>query len=63
MDRDADASLIDEALAVVRDARSRAPRDFLLALAVGLGILALAVLAGAALTGDALRDLLLNLGV
>lgn len=63
MDREADAGLIDEALAVVRDARSRAPRDFLLVLAVALGAGAVALLIGAALTDGALNDLLLNLGV
>lgn len=63
MGQDADAGLIDEALAVVHDARARAPRDFLLALAVILGVSALALVAGAALTGGVLEDLLLNLGV
>jgi hypothetical protein len=54
--------LIDEAIGVVQDARVRAPRNFLFALAVLLGSSALALLAGAVLTGDTLHDLLLNLG-
>jgi membrane protein implicated in regulation of membrane protease activity len=60
--READAELIDEALAVVRDARRRAPRDFLITLAVLLGGGALVLLAAAALTGGALHELLINLG-
>jgi hypothetical protein len=43
VDRDADARLIDEALAV-DDARARACRDFLSALAVIFGVGALALL-------------------
>jgi hypothetical protein len=57
--QDADVGLIDEALAVVHDARVRAPREFLLALAVILGVSAPALVAGAAVTG-ALEDLLLK---
>ena len=57
-----DGSLIDEALAVVQDARARAPADFLFALATILGSIALALLAAAAVTGGVLQDLLLNLG-
>jgi hypothetical protein len=57
----ADAALIDDALAAVDDARRKAPRDFVLALAAVLGSLAIALLAGAALAGGAVRDLLLNL--
>jgi hypothetical protein len=57
-----DGSLIDEALAVVQDARARAPADFLFALATILGAIALALLAAAAVTGGVLQDLLLNLG-
>jgi membrane protein implicated in regulation of membrane protease activity len=54
--------LIDEAIGVVQDARVRAPRNFLFALAVVLGSSALALLAGAALTGGTIHDLFLNLG-
>jgi hypothetical protein len=61
MDQDADAELIDEAIAVVQDARARAPRDFLFALAVILGIATVALLAGTFLTGGTLHDLFLNL--
>jgi hypothetical protein len=60
--RGADADLIDEALAVVRDAQARAPRDFLLALSLALGCVAIALLAAAVLTGGLLQDLLVNLG-
>jgi membrane protein implicated in regulation of membrane protease activity len=62
MDQDADAELISEAIAVVQDARARAPRDFLFALALILGIVVLALLGGALLTGGTPHDLLLNLG-
>jgi hypothetical protein len=62
MDQDADAELIDEAIAVVQDARARAPRDFLFALAVILGIATVALLAGTFLIGGTLHDLFLNLG-
>jgi uncharacterized membrane protein YqjE len=61
-DRAADLDLIDEAIAVVRDAQARAPRDFLLALALALGIVAIALLSAAVLVGGLLQDLLLNLG-
>ena len=62
MDGSADTALIDAALAAVGDARRKAPRDFVLALAAVLGSLAIALLAGAALAAGAVRDLLLNLG-
>jgi hypothetical protein len=62
LDQDTDAELIDEAIAVVQDARARAPRDFLFALAVILGIATVALLAGTFLTGGTLQDLFLNLG-
>ena len=62
MDQDADAELIDQAIAVVQDARARAPRDFLFALAVLLGIAVVALLTAAFLTNGALQDLFLNLG-
>jgi hypothetical protein len=61
VNRSADAALVDEALAVVDDARRKAPREFVLALSAILGSLALVLLAGAALSGGAVRDLLLNL--
>jgi hypothetical protein len=57
----ADSALIDDALAVVGDARRRAPRDFVVALAAILGALALALLGAAAVSGGSVRDLLLNL--
>jgi hypothetical protein len=60
--REAHTDLVDEALAVVHDARRRAPRDFLITLAVLLGGGALVLLAAAALTGGALHELLINLG-
>lgn len=63
MSQDTDTLPIDEAIAVVQDARERAPADFLVALAVILGSAALALFAAAAVTGGALQDLLLNLGV
>ena len=59
--RDPDRGLIDEALAVVHDARARAPRDFLLALAVALGGGGLVLLAAATLVGGLLHELLLSL--
>jgi hypothetical protein len=62
MNRAPDVVLIDEAVAVVQDARARAPQDFLFGLAVVLGSIALALLAAAALSGGILQDLLLNLG-
>jgi hypothetical protein len=62
MGKDRDAKLIDEAIAVVRDARARAPRDFLFALALTLGIAVVALLVGAFLTVGPPHDLLLNLG-
>jgi len=56
-----DRALIDSALEVVADAGARSPREFILAAALGLGALALALLAGAALVSGSARDLLLNL--
>jgi hypothetical protein len=61
-DQDINTELIDEALAVVKDARARAPRDFLFALAVMLGIATGLLLTGAFLTNGTLHDLFLNLG-
>src|SRR4051812_47196690 len=56
-----DERLIDDALAVVEDARKRAPREFVVALAVLLGAIALALLVAALVTSGILQDLLLNL--
>ena len=61
--RDSDTGLIDEALAAVHDARTRAPRDFLFALGIVLGTGGLVLLVAAALTRGLVQDLLLNLGV
>jgi len=60
----ADATVIEDAIAAVEEARARAPRDFLAALAIALvaasiGCLAIALIVGAGV----LRDLMLNLGV
>ena len=60
-DATADDRLIDEVVDVVHDARRRAPQDFLFALSLILGAIALALLAAGALTGGTLQDLLLNL--
>lgn len=58
-----DPALVDEAVAAMKDAKERAPADFLLALSVALGLGAIALLAGAVLSGGGvLQDLLLNLG-
>lgn len=62
MDRDVDTALIDEAIAVAQDARARAPRDFLFALAVILGIATVVLLTGASLTNGTLHDLFLSIG-
>jgi len=58
-----DADLIDEALDVVHDARARAPADFIIALGVVLGVVAVGLLAVAAVTSGASQDFLMNLGV
>jgi hypothetical protein len=58
-----DAALIDQAVAVCDDAVRRAPRDFLLMLALVLGTTAGVLLVAAAVTTGSLQDLLLNLGV
>jgi hypothetical protein len=62
-DGDPDGRLIDDAIAVVGDARSRAPADFLVALAVLLGSAAAVLLVAAAIASGPLQDLLLNLGI
>jgi hypothetical protein len=56
-----DRALIDAALDVVDDAGARAPREFLVAAALALAVLAAAFLVGAALADGSVRDLLLNL--
>ena len=61
--RDPDERLLEEALVVIRDARGRAPRDYLVAIAILLGLLAAALLAIGALLGGRLGELSLNLGV
>jgi hypothetical protein len=62
MAMESDDRLIDEVEGVVRDARRRAPQDFLFALSVVLGAIAVALLALGALTGGVLQSVLLNLG-
>ena len=57
-----DDRLIDDVVDVVRDARRRAPQDFLFALSVVLGLIAVTLLAAGAVTGGVLQDVLLNLG-
>ncbi len=61
--RDPDERLLEEALVVIRDARERAPRDYLVAIAILLGLLAAALLAIGVLLGGRLGDLSLNLGI
>jgi hypothetical protein len=57
-----DDRLIDEAIAGIDAARARAPRDFLLAIAIVLGILAVALLAVGVLASGPVQDICLNLG-
>jgi len=57
-----DDRLIDEAIAGIDAARARAPRDFLLAIALVLGVLALSLLAVGLLASGPLQDICLNLG-
>ena len=57
-----DEQLIEDAIAVIGDARSRAPADYLTALSVILAVAAVVLLGAGALTSGALQDLLLNLG-
>ncbi len=56
-----DAAVIDAALAAVRDAQSRAPRDFLVALGAFLAALAVALLVVAVISGGIVQAMLLNL--
>lgn len=56
-----DAAVIDDALAVVRDAQRRAPRDFLVALGALLAALAVVLLVGAVISGGIVQAMLLNL--
>jgi len=58
-----DAELLDGALEALNEARSRAPGDYLLALAVALVVAAAGLLVAAAFATGAAQDLLLNLGV
>jgi len=57
-----DDRLIDDVVAVVRDARRRAPQDFLFALSVVLGLLAVGLLVAGAVAGGVLQDVLLGFG-
>jgi hypothetical protein len=58
-----DQQLLDNAIATVRDVRARAPHEFLVLLAILLGVLLAAILLLAALLPDpALKDVLLNVG-
>jgi hypothetical protein len=56
-----DEALIDEVLDVIADARTRVPRDFLLALAIALGGAAIVLLIIALVSAGSLHDLSLNL--
>ena len=56
-----DEQLIAEALRAVDDARARAPRDFLVALATLLGVAAAALLASGLISTGPLRDVSFNL--
>lgn len=57
-----DERLIDEAIAGIDAARARAPRDFMLAIAIVLGAIAAVLLAVGLLTSGTIHDLCLNLG-
>jgi hypothetical protein len=57
-----DNAVIDAALAAIRDARLRAPREYLLGIAGVLALVAVALLGAASLTSGGVHDLLLNLG-
>ena len=58
-----DERLLAEALVVVRAARERAPVDFLVALAVALGLLAVALLVAGSVLGGTIGSVALDLGV
>jgi hypothetical protein len=58
-----DERLLEEALVTIRDARERLPRDFLIAIAVVLGLVAAALLAVGMLVTGRVGDLAINLSV
>jgi hypothetical protein len=58
-----DRRIVDDALAVLDDARARAPRDFLFALGVALALGGLAFLAFGLVGSGVTQDLALNVGV
>ena len=57
-----DDIVLERAIEVVRDARERAPADFLVAIAVVLLALAAILLIGGAIVGGSVQDLCFNLG-
>lgn len=57
-----DDIVLERAIEVVRDARGRAPADFLVAIAVVLLALATILLIGGAIVGGSVQDLCFNLG-
>jgi hypothetical protein len=57
-----DDVVLERAIEVVRDARERAPADFLVAIAVVLLALAAILLIGGAIVGGSVQDLCFNLG-
>ncbi len=62
LDGATDAALIDDALAVIRDARQQAPSDFMFSLAIVLGCLGVGLLAMGWLVDGAAQDILIGLG-
>jgi hypothetical protein len=60
---DPDERLLEEALGVIRDARDRLPRDYLVAIAALLGLVAAALLVVGMLVDGRLGDLAINLSV
>jgi hypothetical protein len=60
---DGDERLLDDALGVVRDARSRLPSDFLVAIGAFLVLVAAALLAIGVSVGGRVGDLAINLAV
>jgi hypothetical protein len=60
---DPDERLLEEALDVIRDARDRLPRDYLVAIAALLGLIAAALLVLGMLVDGRLGDLAINLSV
>jgi len=59
---DDDDNVLASAVEVVRDARERAPADFLVAIAVALFAIAATLLIGGAIVGGSVQDLCFNLG-